>query len=152
MQFPSSSQPRFLNTTTSPGFSILSTSDLPKTHSGLTTSANGCPPNLTPPWRCHVDLFWCPRSVAPSPGKIAKVGGPERWIFRFPRLTYGYLWLWWEGWEAAIRILVPWKMSDFLFVFLMAWPMAYEGKGKAATKYEGSVKFRGSMCFFQGCC
>ena len=41
-------------------------------------------------------------------------------------------------------------MSDFLFVFLMAWPMAYEGKGKAATKYEGSVKFCGSMCFLKG--
>ena len=23
-------------------------------------------------------------------------------------------------------------------------------KGKAATKYEGSVKFRGSMCFLRG--
>lgn len=146
-QFPSSSQQRFLNTTTFRRDFIhflLAKNSLYPRH-----LPNGCPPNLTPPWRCHVDLFWCPRSVAPFPGSWAKVGRPSAVNLSLPSFDLWIPMALGEGWEASTTILVPWKMNDFLFVFLMAWPMR---KGKAATKYEGSVKFCGSMCFLKGCC
>ena len=110
---------------------------------------NGCPPIYPDP------ALTVPRGSF----LMSKVGGTFPWkVERSWQTKCGEsfgnpsfdLWLWGEGWEAATTILVPWKMSDFLFVFLMAWPMR---KGKAATKYEGSVNFRGSMCvFFRGCC